>query len=158
MANFEKHRSMISKIMAQSNEATPGIRNGKLVMCEDISCSECDLQGEECICGFIGWLYEDDGETSVDMRGCNSCRYSDKTSDENPCIECSRFYSDMFEYKPKKTRQSEFLKMYPNARMLNGVIDICPKHVDGNCDRCRIYAKRPCIECHKDYWLQEVEE
>lgn len=157
MTNFEKHRSMISKIMAQSNEATPGIRNGKLVMCEDISCSECDLQGEECICGFIGWLYEDDGETSVDMRGCNSCRYSDKTSDENPCIECSRFYSDMFEYKPKKTRQSEFLKMYPNARLNSkGVLDIRPCNIDTNYSTYRCYFACG-DECQNAYWLQEVE-
>lgn len=157
MTNFEKHRSMISKIMAQSNEATPGIRNGKLVMCEDISCSECDLQGEECICGFIDWLYEDDGETSADMRGCNSCRYSDKTSDENPCIECSRFYSDMFEYKPKKTRQSEFLKMYPNARLNSkGVLDIRPCNIDTSysTDHCYFACGD---ECQNAYWSQEVE-
>lgn len=52
----------------------------------------------------------------------------------------------------KKTRQSEFLKIFPKARVCNGVVDLCPDTIAGtdicehkNCDSCRI-----------GFWLAEV--
>lgn len=69
---------------------------------------------------------------------------------------------------PVKTRQSEFLKMFPNAqKSLNGVLDICPRKfepkkyksttpdkvcVNGNAD-----DEYPCDECCRDFWLKEIE-
>lgn len=157
MTNFEKYKNEVLKIIGTSRAGIAGIKDGILVPCNMVSCSECDLHGDDinCIHEFIKWLYEDDGE---EPDGCDGCKYEYKGGDESPCTECSSNYTSKWERRPKKTRQDEFLEHYPDARMRNGVIDICPKHVDGNCDRCRIYAKRPCIECHKDCWLQEVEE
>lgn len=54
---------------------------------------------------------------------------------------------------PIKTRQSEFLKMFPNARTCNGVIDICPISFGMECS-----IGDNCSECEKEYWLAEVEE
>lgn len=54
----------------------------------------------------------------------------------------------------KKTRQSEFLKIFPKARMCNDVLDICPDSVSGE-NICE-YDER-CGECKKDYWLAEVD-
>lgn len=56
---------------------------------------------------------------------------------------------------PVKTRQGEFLKMFPNAQTLqNGVLIVCPKLVDSeyknNCNG-------PCIDCRKKYWLSEID-
>ena len=66
---------------------------------------------------------------------------------------------------PVKTRQSEFLKMFPNARTdSDGVIDIAPCTVEkGRCisDCCscpREHGFSGCSECCKEYWLAEVEE
>lgn len=58
---------------------------------------------------------------------------------------------------PIKTRQNEFLKMFPNAQKLNtGILSICPKIVDETFDiNC---CNRPCSGCYKEYWLAEVEE
>lgn len=73
--------------------------------------------------------------------------------------ECRNNYMSKWERRPKKTRQDEFLEMFPNVELADSVIKICPKRLDGNYDRCGIYGgKISCIECHKDYWLQEVEE
>lgn len=53
----------------------------------------------------------------------------------------------------KKTRQSEFLKIFPKVWMKEGVIDICPDRVSGE-NICE-YEER-CMECKKDFWLTEV--
>lgn len=53
----------------------------------------------------------------------------------------------------KKTRQSEFLKIFPKAWMQEGVIDICPDRVSGE-NICE-YDER-CRECKKDFWMAEV--
>lgn len=58
---------------------------------------------------------------------------------------------------PVKTRQSEFLKMFPDAQTDGGVINFCPNGFlpKGEAKAyCKKYDK--CIECRKDYWLAEV--
>ena len=58
------------------------------------------------------------------------------------------------EEHPVETRQDRFLKMFPNARTCNGVIDICPISFGGECS----VGNKCCSECKKEYWLAEVEE
>lgn len=57
---------------------------------------------------------------------------------------------------PIKTRQSEFLKHYPNAKIFSGCLNACPMDVFGdtevNCNH------QPCYECKNAFWLAEVEE
>ena len=55
---------------------------------------------------------------------------------------------------PIKTRQSEFLKMFPNAKITNGVVTICPKNVETTLG-CSL---KSCEKCSKEYWLAEVGE
>ena len=59
---------------------------------------------------------------------------------------------------PVKTRQSKFLKAYPNADVTEGVLFICPRRVDLNylSEKERREAMC-CRECKKKYWLAEVE-
>ena len=58
---------------------------------------------------------------------------------------------------PIKTRQSEFLKMFPNAHTFNnGIVAVCPKHIDTTYNECK--TKETCDTCRKEYWLEEVEE
>lgn len=153
MTNFEKYKDEIMKIVTETHDI-PAMEDGRLQKCSLTSCEMCKFEDDDrngCGGNFVKWLYEDDGE---EPDGCDGCKYEYKREDESPCTECCSNYMSKWERRPKKTRQDEFLEMFPNAGMRNGVIDICPKHVDGNYDRCR----RSCIECHKDYWLQGVEE
>ena len=58
---------------------------------------------------------------------------------------------------PVKTRQSEFLKHYPGARIsAHGCLNACPMNVFSdtgiNCNA------QPCFECKKAFWLEVVEE
>lgn len=57
---------------------------------------------------------------------------------------------------PVKTRQSEFLKMFPNASIDgdDGVLNIRPCRVDENIG-CGV-AGKSCDECRCEYWLAEV--
>lgn len=59
---------------------------------------------------------------------------------------------------PKKTRQSEFLKLFPNAKMTNGALKIFPCAIDpsheehtGDC------VGKDCGQCRREYWLEEIE-
>ena len=60
---------------------------------------------------------------------------------------------------PIKTRQSEFLKMFPDAPIYpdTGLVRVSPCQVDralcGNCP-----TGIDCIECRKAFWLAEVED
>lgn len=61
---------------------------------------------------------------------------------------------------PIKTRQSEFLKLHPNAKIdSHGVLEACPLRIDTKsvnvCGLINLY--RPCRDCRKEYWLAEVE-
>ena len=59
---------------------------------------------------------------------------------------------------PTKTRQSEFLKLFPRADVgeTDGCLTLCP---------CNIYEKMRkecgvpnCSECRRNFWLAEVED
>ena len=64
------------------------------------------------------------------------------------------------EEHPAKTRQSEFLKMFPNAGIYKGAISICPYTIDCDydCKNKENYVDFDCTGCKKEYWLAEVEE
>lgn len=59
---------------------------------------------------------------------------------------------------PKKTRQSEFLKLFPDVRRKDGVVDLHPCMIDTkNYPKDDYCVTNSCNDCRKDYWLQEVE-
>lgn len=55
---------------------------------------------------------------------------------------------------PVKTRQSEFLKKFPNADLLDDVINITPCKIEK--EMKRYCGDRAYNDCRKDYWLTEV--
>lgn len=55
-----------------------------------------------------------------------------------------------------KTRQSEFLKLFPNAKLdSNGVLAIRPCDIDSKCCTDDDYLRK-CGACAGDYWNEEV--
>ena len=109
--------------------------------------------------------------TRAAMRMCNdyySKCWSCPAGDDTSC-KLDRSYSAISaeekvaiveqwaERHPAKTRQSEFLKHYPGARILaHGCLNACPMDVFSdtgiNCN------EQPCFECKKAFWLTEVED
>lgn len=59
---------------------------------------------------------------------------------------------------PVKTRQSEFLKMFPNAKTMGGVIAICPNAIDSTYRNMEYCDHSFCEECGKKYWNEEVND
>lgn len=59
---------------------------------------------------------------------------------------------------PVKTRQDEFLELFPNADIdKEGVLTVIPCHIDKGIKKIYCQALNGCIECRKAYWLSEVE-
>lgn len=57
---------------------------------------------------------------------------------------------------PSETRQSEFLRMFPNAAINedDGALSIRPCYVDDDIECC--IATKSCDDCRREYWLTEV--
>lgn len=109
--------------------------------------------------------------TRAAMRMCNdyySKCWSCPAGDDTSCKLDSSYSAISAEEKvaiveqwaerhPAKTRQSVFLKHYPDARILvHGCLNTCPMDVFSdtgiNCNA------QPCFECKKAFWLAEVED
>lgn len=63
---------------------------------------------------------------------------------------------------PIKTRQSEFLKLFPEASVLGGgYLNICPSQLSSECrDKKTGGCYDPgmdCRKCKRDFWLKEIE-
>ena len=60
---------------------------------------------------------------------------------------------------PRKTRQSVFLKQYPNAVLdKDGVLRICPSFVGGDTpEKYKCICLADCSDCRREFWMQEVE-
>ena len=63
---------------------------------------------------------------------------------------------------PVKTRQSELLKLFPEAIMLcDEYLNICPAQLSSECrdkETGGCYAPgMDCVKCKRDFWLKEIE-
>ena len=102
----------------------------------------------------------------AEKNSCEGCKYSGDASFNGMkvCTECCNNYYN--KWTARKTRQSEFLKIFPNARLIGGTLAVSPCTVDkslyagkdehGNCARC-IEFKQGCRGCADAYWDEEVE-
>lgn len=85
--------------------------------------------------------------------GAGTCRFT-TGSEADECVVVS-IVEQWAKEHPIKTRQSEFLKMFPNALIVNeDALGIYPCKIDGTIkdDAC----SGDCTRCRRDYWLQEV--
>lgn len=156
MTNFEKYKDEIMKIIESGSSCCIAVKDGKPVRCESMpGCDNCELNTGESNCGFkfLKWAYEDDSEG----RDCRDCKHYNEGDTTYSCERCKRYYLDRFERRSPKTRQSEFLKAYPNAKLIDGkVLSVDPCLID------RTYNTEDCIDgycklCKEKYWSQEVE-
>lgn len=93
--------------------------------------------------------------------GCSEC----VLKSEDGCIAAASRYDknavpiveQWAKDHPVKTRQSEFLKAFPNAPIDkgNGVLFVDPCTVDST-QKGNKYCSISCTTCRKNYWLAEV--
>lgn len=71
--------------------------------------------------------------------------------------ECITAVEQWSREHPRKTRQDVFLEQWPEAELVDGIIDVNP---------CRLVAafrlgqechKTFCYDCRRKFWMQEVE-
>lgn len=93
---------------------------------------------------------------------CNQCILVKFCADQrnmfsNDIDKANKIILNWCEEHPIKTRQSEFLKMFPNAKIaIGGVLSICPQFINKGFS-CQALEKH-CDECCREYWLAEVDE
>ncbi len=87
-------------------------------------------------------------ECPLGVRGCMGTR--DRSAEET--IEIVESWA---EEHPIRTRQTEFLKRFPNAKLFGGVLYICPKNINVMAD---VRCGSDCDKCKSSYWLQEVKK
>lgn len=102
-------------------------------LCENQSCSECPVC-KEGVCMVMNMVRIDGGLVE---------------SIEETVSKVEQWAKD----HPIKTRQSEFLKMFPNAVIDDGVLCISPCKIEK--DIVCVNGKS-CDECCRKYWLAEV--
>lgn len=99
---------------------------------------------------------------------CTGCEINERMGAGEACIHyMARHPQEVVEIveqwgkeHPLKTRQNEFLKMFPRANLGDdGMIKFCPQELDSNflCPQ-RQLGGRNCTNCRKKYWLEEVED
>lgn len=57
---------------------------------------------------------------------------------------------------PVKTRQSEFLKLFPKAEIKDDYLWMCPKYIDYDYKPEENCYKISCGDCKRKFWLTEV--
>lgn len=96
--------------------------------------------------------------------GCHGCPFEkEKSMCVTPAIldepeKIVEAVEKWAEEHPVKTRQSEFLRIFPNADTdKDGVLIAIPCHIDKNMKKVYCQVLNGCVECRKAYWLAEVE-
>lgn len=101
----------------------------------------------------------------ISQSGCNACQLIGKSgciaSNMNKEAEKAvQIVEQWAKDHPVKTRQSEFLKMFPNAPVnrSDGILCIDPCAIDCTQKDNKKYCNMTCTACRKDYWNEEVSE
>ena len=100
-------------------------------------------------------------------RNCKGCPLEDGkcvVGDVAPDEDYKRIITAVEQWSkehPRKTRQSVFLKQYPQAEIdANGVVSLCPMSIsaayrdsNGECNN----PEQMCKDCRREFWMKEVE-
>ncbi len=121
-------------------DAVDFIKTRRLI-CEKLACQDCGLSAHN---------------NRIKM----GCHVFIKECPEEAVKIVEQWSKERRKEHPVKTRQSEFLRYYPNAKInkSTGALTICPTHLFGGC--CEDYAETAitCDNCCERFWLESVEE
>lgn len=94
--------------------------------------------------------------------GCSECPLRNK--EDGRCIAYVSEYAEKAvqiveqwaKDHPVKTRQSEFLKIFPKAEIKNDYLWMCPKYINYDYKPEENCYKISCGDCKRKFWLEEV--
>ena len=101
---------------------------------------------------------------------CNGCEVNERMGVDDMCIyymakhpqEVVDIVERWAKDHPRRTRQSELLKLFPRVSMTaDGIIAFCPDSMDSEFEcphKTRDNIDPVCGECRREYWLEEVED
>lgn len=91
------------------------------------------------------------------LHGFGGCDF-DHLAGDNRVEEAVKRVEEWSKENPRKTRQELFLEQYPKVVIYNGVIGIRPcQMVDGYTSKYCTCDSSQCVQCRKEYWLEEVD-
>lgn len=93
-----------------------------------------------------------------DVKATIPCKTSNASLEQESPEEAVAIVEKWSAEHSVKTRQSEFLKMFPNASIVDGVPELNPCHVDNKFSPQKGCGNSSCGECRKEYWSQEVDD
>lgn len=100
-------------------------------LCRSQDCTECPLQDKEKCCCIM-----------------DTIEYAEKAV---------QIVEQWAKDNPVKTRQSEFLKMFPNAEVgYDGILNINPCRLEPSVRESMECSIKNCRKCRREYWLAEV--
>lgn len=117
----------------------------------------------------VEFLKEADRMHNFGDHDCAECEVNKRRGDNLSCVnwvlnhptEAVEIVERWAKEHPRKTRQSEFLKLFPRVSMTaDGIIAFCPDSMDSEfeCPRkTRDNIDPICGECRMEYWFEEVE-
>lgn len=92
---------------------------------------------------------------------CKECPLNGKPCGSLNGVDAERFVGAIEEWSaahPRKTRQSVFLELYPNARVTtDGTVNIWPCEVEKNMHNVIYCNSLSCADCRRKFWMKEVE-
>lgn len=78
-------------------------------------------------------------------------------TDEKRVSDCVKIVEEWIKKNPKKTRLSEFKKLFPNNTIeYENYPALCVKRFD-NSRMCAGYVETSCTECKRIFWDEEIE-
>lgn len=103
--------------------------------------------------------------------GCKGCPASNVCEDDLCCavgqestLDATAQIAIVEEWSaahPRKTRQSVFLEQYPESFVDEyGVLMLCPRYISEELRNSDGMCKEPgkqCVDCSREFWMQEVE-
>lgn len=100
-------------------------------------------------------------ECPLDKYPCNAyincIRNVEPDKDSEEMVNIADGWAKDHPVKTRQTRQSELLKMFPDAQIdTYGALTIRPCSIEkGLCSKCTTLSD--CVDCRREYWLKEIE-
>lgn len=112
---------------------------GRICKANNGKCDECPL--DKCPCNAY----------------INCTRNVEPDKDSEEMVNIADGWAKDHPVKTRKTRQSELLKMFPDAQIdTYGALTIRPCSIEkGLCSKCTTLSD--CVDCRREYWLKEIE-